>query len=325
MSPNSNNRPIPTGPLVRMVAMMLVGTFVGCSGEVHLEPGTAGSDYRLQGEYRSASAPFAAQVIALGSGRFRGVLLLGGLPGEGFDGRSRHEAAGRSRDGSVEFSGAWRGTAREDELVVPTRNGEAFSLQRVVRRSPTEGAQPPPDAEILFAHGPTRHLAQGSADDRGLLGVPARSARPHRDIALHVEFRTPYMPGSDDQGRGNSGIYLQERYEVQVLDSFGLAAHPRGAGALYEAFSPSVNMSYPPLQWQTYDIEFSEARFDHDGRKIAPARISVRHNGVLIHDDVALLGPTGLGKDETPEPNPLLLQDHWDPVFFRNVWLVHRP
>jgi hypothetical protein len=155
--------------------------------------------------------------------------------------------------------------------------------------------------------------------------VPARSAEPHRDISLHVEFRTPYMPSSDGQARGNSGIYLQERYEVQVLDSFGLAPDPRGGGAIYETFSPRVNMSYPPLQWQTYDIEFSEARFDGEGKRIAPARLSVRHNGVLIHDDVELSGPTGRGKDESPAANPLLLQDHWDPVFYRNVWMVRRP
>ncbi len=314
-----------TEPFGRAATTLLLAAFMGCSGEAHLEPSSAGPDYRLQGEYRAAGAPFAAQVIALGSGRFRGVLLRGGLPGEGFDGGPRFVAAGRSEGGGIVFSGDWQGAAREGHLVGQSGSGEEFSLQRVVRRSPTEGAKPPAEAEILFADAPTRHLAQGSADERGLLGVPARTAEPHRDLSLHVEFRTPYMPGSEDQGRGNSGIYLQERYEVQVLDSFGLAPHPRGAGAIYEAFSPRVNMSYPPLQWQTYDIEFSEARFDPDGRKIAPARISVRHNGVVIHDDIALSGPTGLGKDETPEPNPLLLQDHWDPVFFRNVWMVRRP
>jgi hypothetical protein len=143
-------------------------------------------------------------------------------------------------------------------------------------------------------------------------------------MLLHLEFQIPFMPDSREQWRGNSGVYIQGRYEVQVLDSFGRPAGDTDCGAVYEAMPPRINMSYPPLQWQTYDIEFRAARFTEDGERVKKARVTVRHNGVVIHDDVAIDGPTGRGDPEGPDPRPLLLQDHWDPVFYRNVWLLPR-
>jgi hypothetical protein len=137
---------------------------------------------------------------------------------------------------------------------------------------------------------------------------------------MHIEFRTPYMPLARGQGRGNSGVYIQERYEVQILDSFGLEGEANECGGLYKQRPPEVNMCLPPLSWQTYDIYFTSARWDQQGAKIANARLTLLHNGVPVHNDYELTGKTGSGKTETPEPRPILLQNHGNPVHFRNIW-----
>ncbi|MBN2451656.1 MAG: DUF1080 domain-containing protein [Lentisphaeria bacterium] len=144
-----------------------------------------------------------------------------------------------------------------------------------------------------------------------------------QDHRLHLEFRTPFMPAARGQGRGNSGVYLQGRYEVQILDSFGLEGLDNECGGIYRVARPRVNMCAPPTQWQTYDIDFRAPRFDADGRKTEPARITCRHNGVVIHQDLAIPGPTGGGSgDNLDQPGPLLLQDHGNPVQFRNIWVL---
>lgn len=140
---------------------------------------------------------------------------------------------------------------------------------------------------------------------------------------LHVEFRVPYMPKATGQARGNSGVYLQGRYEVQVLDSYGLDSKDNDCGALYGVAKPIVNACKAPTVWQSYDIDFTAPKFVA-GKKAEPARISVVHNGVKIHDDVKITTDNttaGLGGDPS-KPGPILLQDHGNPVQFRNVWLV---
>jgi type 1 glutamine amidotransferase len=141
-----------------------------------------------------------------------------------------------------------------------------------------------------------------------------------RDFRLHVEFR---VTEDDRQGqaRGNGGVYLQRRYEVQILESFGQPPSRTGCGALYSFKAPDVNASRPPNTWQTFDILFRAARFGSEG-KTDNARITVWHNGVLIHDDAALENKTGQGEPEGPEPGPILLQDHGSPVQFRNLWIL---
>ena len=139
---------------------------------------------------------------------------------------------------------------------------------------------------------------------------------------LHVEFRVPYMPTQTGQGRGNSGVYSQGRYEVQILDSYGLDSQDNDCGGIYKVAKPKVNACKAPTVWQSYDIDFHAPVFV-DGKKTKNARISVLQNGVVIHDDIEIpLDNTvsGLGGDPST-PGPIHLQDHGNPVQYRNIWI----
>ena len=140
---------------------------------------------------------------------------------------------------------------------------------------------------------------------------------------LHVEFRVPYMPDAQGQARGNSGVYLQGRYEVQVLDSYGLDSKDNDCGGIYEVAKPRVNACKAPTVWQSYDIDF-RAPVVRDGAKVTPATISVVQNGVVIHENVAIpVDNTRAGLGGSPsKAGPIMLQDHGNPVQFRNIWLV---
>ena len=323
------------GHLIRRLSTGLVGWVAlaalleGCSRQAALEPEGAGADFVVQGEYASRNPALGAQVVARGGGSFTVTLLEGGLPGAGADPASRQVFEGRWQGRTVVFEGPWQLRIEGDQLHGRRPGGNAFALSKTRRESPTLGASPPRGAIVLFSgNGADRSGAQGfdgEVDARGLLAAGAESRERFGSFDLHLEFRTPFMPTASGQGRGNSGIYLQNRYEVQVLDSFGETGEWNECGGLYEIRKPDLNMALPPLRWQTYDISFRAARFDQQGRKLAAARVTVRHNGVLIHYDVELPGPTGRGDDESAEPGPLYLQDHGDPVFYRNVWLVPHP
>lgn len=144
------------------------------------------------------------------------------------------------------------------------------------------------------------------------------------DFMLHLEFMEPDMPEAKGQGKGNSGVYLQGRYEIQVLDSYGIEVPGMGdCGAIYDQFAPLINACKPPLQWQTYDMVFRSARLDDSGQVVDQARITLLQNGVVIHNNVEVRGPTGGAMDDkVGKPGPLLLQNHGNPVKYRNIWIV---
>jgi hypothetical protein len=154
-----------------------------------------------------------------------------------------------------------------------------------------------------------------------------RTVQNFGDCQLHIEWATPTPAQGEGQGRGNSGVFFGlDRYEVQVLDSFGNKTYADGsAGSVYGQYPPLVNASLPPGQWQTYDILYTAPRFDADGHLLSPARLTVFHNGVLIQNNVELTGPTSWLErapyQAHPQKQPLALQDHGNPVRYRNVWV----
>jgi 3-keto-disaccharide hydrolase len=150
--------------------------------------------------------------------------------------------------------------------------------------------------------------------------------RSFGDCQLHVEFSEPVPPKGESQERGNSGVFLMGLYEIQVLDSYDNKTYADGqASAVYGQYPPLVNASRPPGQWQSYDIVFHGPRFTVDGKLIRPARVTVFHNGILVQDNVQPTGPTGHGERPPykagPDKAPLALQDHGNPVRYRNIWI----
>jgi len=152
------------------------------------------------------------------------------------------------------------------------------------------------------------------------------SKKKFKNFKLHLEFRTPFMPDDRGQNRGNSGIYLQGKYEVQILDSYGLEGRHNECGGIYEIADPIVNMCAPPMQWQTYDITFYAPCFDAAGRKVKNAVVTVLHNGVKIHDNLEMPHPTpGGAGGEQSEPGGIYIQDHSNTLRCRNIWVVELP
>ena len=141
------------------------------------------------------------------------------------------------------------------------------------------------------------------------------------DCQVHVEFWLPLMADKQGQARANSGVYLQGRYEVQVLDSYMLDPQTNDCAAFYRLAAPRVNAARPPETWQTYDIFFTAPRFNEEGVRISNARATVVWNGVFVHHDLEIPQPTGGEIDhEYHVPGPLMLQDHGNLIRFRNIW-----
>lgn len=287
----------------------------------------AGPDVKVQGEYEgqtSGGAKVGIQVIGLGDGKFRAVLHHGGLPGAGWDGKKKLEVDGKTADDKTSFAGAFSATIAGEAISGKTSGGESFEAKRVIRESPTAGAKPPEGAIVLYDGSNADAWKNPHVDARKLLQSGSSTKQSFGDFTLHVEFILPYKPFASGQGRANSGVYLQDRYEIQVLDSFGLKGLNNECGGIYSRVAPSVNMCLPPLQWQTYDIEFEAARFDASGKKMKNAVTTVKHNGVMIHDKQEIEGSTGGGKKEDATPGAIQLQGHGNPVFYRNVWIVEK-
>lgn len=314
------------------------------------------ADFAFQGEYEGTlgDAKAGAQVISLGKGHFQAVLLGGGLPGAGWNG-TKSLLHGELKDGAVvltpasgkrkylagnplEFSATAtfppkghqdaNGTIRSGVLSGKTADGKAFELKATSRKSPTLGAKAPAGAIVLFDGSDTKEWKGGRLDKAtGLLntdGADIKSVRTFNNYTVHAEFLLPYRPDARGQGRGNSGFYQVHHYEVQILDSFGLDGKNNECSGIYTKAEPKLNLCLPPLQWQTYDIDFTNA-VQKDGKKAKNARVTVRLNGVVVHDDIEISGPTG-GHRSDPEgtPGPLLLQGHGNPLQFRNLWIVEK-
>ena len=146
--------------------------------------------------------------------------------------------------------------------------------------------------------------------------------RTFGDFQLHVEFWLPYMPDSKGQARANSGIYLQGRYELQVLDSYGLESKDNDCGAIYKVAAPLVNACKKPQTWQKYDIAFRAPRSDAAGKLAEKARVTVFQNSVMIHDNVEITTTAGALDNEPFKPGPIVLQDHGNLVRYRNIWII---
>ncbi|MGK0219397.1 MAG: hypothetical protein ACI9HE_002899 [Planctomycetota bacterium] len=222
---------------------------------------------------------------------------------------------------AVSAAAPWEGIGQQDP-VQPTV------------LTPGLGSAPPSDAIVLFDGTDLAGWSKRGGEPAGwaledgvMLAVrgegPVISKQTFGDMQLHLEFATPAEPQGSGQGRGNSGVYLQARYEVQILDSFENETYPNGqCGAIYGQHPPLMNACRKPGEWQSYDIIFHGAVFDADNKKTANATLTVFHNGVLIQDHAQVTGSTTAAmQGEGASTGPLYLQDHGNPVRYRNVWV----
>ncbi|MDX1563811.1 MAG: DUF1080 domain-containing protein [Phycisphaeraceae bacterium] len=349
-----------------LTALLVAAATVSAKKPTWTDPAKAKAedpDFLLQGEYSGTlkassgkTMKVGLQVVALGGGDFRMLPFNGGLPGDGWDGRRKTFVAGK-RDANNRLT--FVSTISKQEGTVVIAGGQAKvtdpdgkpmgTLQRIERRSPTLGAKPPAGAVVLFDGSDVSKWKKGKLTSQKFLAAGTKTKDTFGSFKLHIEFRLPYKPQTppSNQDRGNSGLYHFNRYECQVLDSFGMHyypnTHPKSewkqafkkefgygpqsdrtqwCGSFYKFKTPDINVCYPPLVWQTYDITFTAPIFE-GGKKTANARFTILHNGVKIHDDVELKKGTGAGGGRKEVPTEgLYLQGHGNPVVYRNIWLL---
>jgi hypothetical protein len=309
-----------------------VSVIAGQDDGTFLTPEAAGPDFAIQGEYSGQvdmdgqMQGFGLQVIALGDGKFAAAAYPGGLPGDGWDRSEPIQAIGATRDGQtrLEAEGHGHAIAGDSRFTIYLPGGElAGVLNKVNRESPTLGASAPEGATVLFDGSSADAFERGRIVMDNLLAADCETKQKFGDHTLHLEFRTPFKPAARGQARGNSGVYLQGRYEVQVLDSFGLSGENNECGGIYQIARPAVNACFPPLTWQTYDIDFTAAKYEA-GEKVSNARVTIRHNGIVIHDRLELPHGTPGKYKEQEGPGVLYLQGHGNPVVYRNIWVVEK-
>jgi hypothetical protein len=295
--------------------------------------------FSIQGEYGSAKpgAEYGVQVVALGGGSFDAYVHKGGLPGLGWTPeKSKEMLRGTRQCCNINFVPIstekkqtvikYKGFICCGKFTLTCPNGKQVVLPRIERKSPTLGAKPPKGAVVLFDGTSAEQWKNGQMENGYLKATGAMSKQLFTDYSLHLEFRTPYMPTAKGQGRGNSGVYHSGRWETQVLDSFGLEGKDNETGGIYSVSKPRLNMCLPPLVWQTYDVDFTAAKFNAKGKHTAWARITVRLNGVLVHDDLELpknyTTAAPITSNLVNGEGPVFIQNHNNPVVFRNIWLT---
>ncbi|MHC2068365.1 3-keto-disaccharide hydrolase [Bremerella sp. T1] len=329
-------RPLAHTILAALLAVAApLAAFAADDSKTYTTPEEAPASYKLQGEYvgkvnvDGAEVKYGVQVIALGNDEFEAVTYPGGLPGEGYSGGNYDEllkAKAKANGDSIEFKGeGFVATLSDGAINVVGEGGNNIgTLEKVVRKSPTLGAKAPEGAIVLFDGTSADGWNNGKIVQEDLLLADCESKEKFGDHTLHLEFRTPFKPDARGQARGNSGLYIQSRYECQVLDSFGLTGADNECGGIYKVSKPKVNMCFPPLTWQTYDVDFTAAKYDADGKKTDNARVTIKHNGVVIHKDLELPSQTPGRHKEGPEADAIYLQGHGNPVVFRNIWVVKK-
>lgn len=320
-------------PLAITTAINLPTPGLGADSFMGLYEGTYRHD-------RTQTTKATAKVIAEGPSYYR--VLIQAEPLVAGDPTHQFEIYGTLQGRGVNLFGRanalrWNGSIEENKLAAsPGYYGQGLELQKVSPKSPTEGAQPPADAVVLLPFKPgtppdtSAWNSNWEALDDGSLrcrpGKGSITTKKHfGDIRLHLEFWLPLMADTFGQNRANSGVIINNIYEVQVLDSFGLVPSMGDCGAIYDSTRPKLNACFPPEQWQTYDIVFRAPRIDPDGTLREPARVTVDLNGIRVQDNVAIAGATAGSPRGRPPINaatgPLHLQDHGNQVRYRNVWL----
>lgn len=315
------------GLIVAAIAILAAGTTAQAfMGEY---TGTFYADSQVQ-------VPAKAVVVAEAEDHYR-IRIETTSVGAGRDGASvevyGHKSGVECLIGDRSGGYHWGGQIKDGHLSIRSEYGQHFELDKIVRKSPKEGLKPPADAVVLLAYekGIKPDLSawtnqQWKALDSGTMQVSKGATRTKErfgDIKhLHLEFWLPLEPLNRGQGRCNSGMFLNDIYEVQILDSFGLVETSGDCGGLYNFKRPDANASLPPLTWQTYDVEFCAPRLNGDGSVKEAARITVYLNGVKIHDNVELPHGTANPNAEQKATGPIQLQDHGHPIRFRNIWLV---
>ena len=316
---------------VLLTGVLLVGPSLAKGPSfVRVKDAKQDADFAIQGEYSGEvkvngnPMTLALQVVAMGKGQFHTARYVGGLPGDGWNGKKLTPLTGKlADDGTLTFTAdGGQVVLKDGEFSFTYRGESAGTLKKVHRKSPTLGKKPPEGAIVLF-DGTSGGAWKDGEMDGTLLTEGQTSKQEFGSHSLHIEFRLPYEPENRSQGRGNSGLYLQGRYEVQMLDSFGLSGEHNECGGVYTIAPPAQNMCFPPLTWQTYDVDFTAAKYDNAGKLLQNPLMTVRHNGIVVHQDLELpKKTTAAPRDPGPGPGPVYLQDHTNPVRYRNIWVV---
>lgn len=348
-----------SGAIVMSLALMLGGgaltgnAAAQAANKMNPWPAKAEMD-TIMGDYDGTFTPAGGQAakayaraIAYPDGRYQVVLYTQEWPKESE--KTRFEVPGQLKGDTVEFAGQandpkgqpfgpqWQGSIKGGQLTA-TGTGEGggeFKLAHLYRKSASLGMKPLPGATVLLPYDGKSPSSLAAFDNNptwkllpeGIVEVTHGdlfSKQKFGDAQVHLEFCLPFMPSETGQGRANSGVYLQNRYEVQVLDSFGLVERDDDCAGVYHYGAPKMNACLPPTCWQTYDIIYRSARFDADCDTSEMPLITVYLNGALVQEGMIAPSPTPGGAAGNTKRGEFRLQDHLNPVHYRNAWILER-